>query len=105
MPAYGEGLAKTLIFARSAMPAFKDVFIHRKLQSIEYEQLMSRGYLKLKIELSVDHLKLFETEYQVGDKFMFHSPHNTDLNTTITSIDTGEPHGENFKVFIGFTLM
>jgi hypothetical protein len=87
------------------MPAFKDVFIHKKLQSIEYEQLMSRGYLKLKIELSVEHLNLFQAEFKVGDKFIFHSHHETDLRTTITSIDTGEPHGENYKVFIGFTLM
>jgi hypothetical protein len=87
------------------MPAFKDVFIHKTLQSIEFEQLMSRGYLKLKIELHVEHFRMFETEYRVGDKFIFHSPDNSDLKTTITSIDRGEPHGEIFKVFIGFTLM
>ena len=87
------------------MPAFKEVFIHKKLQTIEYEQLMSKGYFKLKIELSVEHLKMFQSQYRVGDTFRFHSPTDIDLETTITSIDTGEPHGETYRVFIGFTLM
>ena len=87
------------------MPAFKDIFIHKTLQPIEYEQLMSRGYLKLKIELTIEHLRMFQTEYRVGDKFIFHAPDGSDLKTTITSIDTGEPHGEVYKLFIGFTLM
>jgi hypothetical protein len=101
----GCRITKNVYICLIHMPAFKDVFIHKKLQSIEYEQLMSRGYLKLKIELSVEHLSLFQAEYKVGDKFIFHSQQETDLKTTITSIDTGEPHGTNYKVFIGFTLM
>jgi hypothetical protein len=87
------------------MPAFEEIFIHKKLQLIEYDQLTSKGYFKLKIELSVEHLRMFQSQYKVGDRFTFHSPTSTDLNTTITSIDTGEPHDEVYKVFIGFTLM
>ncbi|HYC84740.1 MAG TPA: hypothetical protein VEB86_05935 [Chryseosolibacter sp.] len=87
------------------MPAFKEIFIHKKLQPIEYEQLMSKGYLKLKIELSHDHWQLFETEYKVGNTFTFHSPAHTDIRTSITSIDRGEAHGDVYKVFIGFTLL
>ena len=87
------------------MPSFEEVFIHKTLQPVEYEQLVSKGYLKLKIELSLEHLRIFEAQYRVGDKFTFHSPIETDVHTSITSVDTGEPHGDNYKVFIGFTLM
>ena len=87
------------------MPAFKDVFILKKLQPVEYEQLTSKGYFKLKIELSLEHLKMFQERYNVGDTFTFHSPSNAELRTTLTSIDTGEPHGDVYKLFIGFTLM
>lgn len=87
------------------MPSFKDVFIVRKLQSSEHEQLMTKGYFKLKIQLSLEHLRMFQAQYKIGDKFIFHSPANADIGTTITSIDIGEPHGDNYKVFIGFTLL
>jgi hypothetical protein len=87
------------------MPAFEEVFIHKKLQPVEYHQLISKGYLKLKIELSLEHIRVFQAQYRVGDKFTFHSSASIDVSTSITSIDTGEPHGMNYKVFIGFTLM
>jgi hypothetical protein len=87
------------------MPAFEEVFIYKTLQPVEYEQLVSKGYLKLKIELSVEHFRTFQAQYKVGDVFTFHSPIETNVSTSITSIDTGEPHGDNYKVFIGFTLM
>jgi hypothetical protein len=86
------------------MPAFKEVFIKKKLQPIEFEQLTSKGYLKLKIELTLEHLRMFQAEYRVGDVFTFHLE-NSNLSTSITSIDTGEPHDEIYKVFIGFTLL
>ena len=87
------------------MPSFKDVFIVRKLQSTEHEQLMTKGYFKLKIQLTLEHLRMFQGRYKIGDKFIFHSPADTEVTTTITSIDTGEAHGDNYKVFIGFTLL
>lgn len=87
------------------MPAYKEVFIQKKLESIEYEQLVSKGYLKLRIELSLEHLREFQSGYRVGDTYIFKYPTKNDLNTKITSIDTGEPHGDIYRVFIGFTLI
>lgn len=87
------------------MPSFKEVFIHKKLESLEYDQLISKGYLKLRIELSLEHLRDFQSGYRVGDTFTFHYPTQQNLKTRITSIDTGEPHGDVYRVFIGFTLI
>ncbi|MFZ6012715.1 MAG: hypothetical protein ACOYXT_20385 [Bacteroidota bacterium] len=87
------------------MPAFKEIFIQKKLQQVEYNQLSSKGYLKLKIELTLEHLRMFQAQYRVGDSFTFHSPNGSNMKTFITSIDTGEPHDNVYKVFIGFTLM
>lgn len=86
------------------MPAYKEVFIQKKLEAIEYDQLVSKGYLKLRIELSLEHLREFQSGYRVGDTFTFHYPTREDLKTKITSIDTGEPHSDIYRVFIGFTL-
>jgi hypothetical protein len=87
------------------MPAFNEVFIHKTLQPVEYDQLISKGYFKLKIQLTLEHLRMFQSQYRVGDAFKFRLPSNTDIETAITSIDTGEPHGDTYTVFIGFTLM
>ena len=87
------------------MPAFQEVFIDKRLLDTEYKELVSKGYLKLKIELSSPHLKQFNSQYKVGDEMIFHTDGRADIKTRITSIDTGEPHGANHKVFIGFTLV
>lgn len=87
------------------MPAFADIFVHKKLQPIEEEQLLGKGYLKLKIEFSLEHLRLFQAEYLIGDHFIFYTSKNTEITTLVTSIDTGEPHGEIYRVFIGFALV
>jgi hypothetical protein len=87
------------------MPAFTELVIHKNLQPIEYDQLVTKGYLKLRIELTLEHLRTFQNQYKVGDEFTFHSPASTNITTRITSIDTGEPHGSVYRVFIGFTFL
>jgi hypothetical protein len=45
------------------MPAFKELFIQKRLEPMELDQLLLRGYLKLRIELSLEHLRMFQSEY------------------------------------------
>ena len=85
------------------MPAFHDIFIRKQLEVAEYEQLETKGYLKLRIELSLEHVRQFSSAYKVGDYFNFISPDEVVLPTRISSIDIGEPFNSNYKVFIGFT--
>ena len=86
------------------MPAFQ-IFTDKTLLRTEYQELVNKGYFKLKIELSGDHLNEFKSKYKTGDQFTFHSPDgNEDVKTAITSIDIAEPHDNIYKVFIGFTL-
>jgi len=86
------------------MPAYYDIFIAKQLQFAEYHQLTSKGYLKVRVELSLEHVKQFTSTYKVGDAFVFISPDQLELHTRITSIDVGESYNSNYKVFIGFTL-
>ena len=87
------------------MPSFADLVIHKNLQVIEYEQLLAKGYLNVRIELSLEHLREFQALHRVGDVFTFHSPTAGDVKTAITSIDTGQPFGNNYRIYIGFTLL
>lgn len=87
------------------MPEYSEAIVRKILLPAEHDQLFSKGYLKLKIELTLEHLRMLQSEYKVGDQFIFYSRNNSTVETLITSIDTGEPHGENYKVFIGFTLV
>ena len=87
------------------MPSFADLVIHKNLQAIEYEQLLAKGYLNVRIELSLDHLREFQSLYRVGDIFTFHAPSAADVKAVITSIDTGRPFGINYRIYIGFTLL
>jgi hypothetical protein len=86
------------------MPAYYDIFVAKQLQFAEYQQLISKGYLKVRVGLSLEHVKQFTSTYKVGDAFVFVSPDKRDLPTRISSIDVGESYNSNYKVFIGFTL-
>jgi hypothetical protein len=86
------------------MPAYYDIFVAKQLRSAEYQQLISKGYLKVRVELSLEHVKQFAATYKVGDPFIFVSSENEKIQTRITSIDVGESYNSNFKVFMGFTL-
>jgi hypothetical protein len=79
-------------------------YISRTLQKAEHDQLLAKGYFKLKLELSLEHVQIFKKEVRVGDKFIFHSPSEQDVPTTVTSIDIGQGHDDVYKIFIGFTL-
>lgn len=46
------------------MPAFQEVFIDKQLLETEYRELITKGYLKIKMDLSVDQLKAFSTQYK-----------------------------------------
>ena len=87
------------------MPSFEDLVISKNLQAIEYEQLLAKGYLNVRVELSLGHLREFQSLYSVGDVFTFHTPSAMDVKTVITSIDIGPPFGQNYRIYIGFTLL
>jgi len=87
------------------MPAFQEIFIDKKLLDVELNELLNKGYLKLKIELSLPHLTEFQSQYRIGDEMTFHASDNIDVKTRITTIDIAEPHGAYYKLFIGFTLV
>jgi hypothetical protein len=87
-----------------SMPAFKEVFIQKQLEPLEYNQLLSKGYLKLRIDLSLEHLRMFQSQYRVGDTFTFQYPSKDNIDAKITSVDTGEPEGDVYRIYIGLTL-
>jgi hypothetical protein len=88
----------------SVMPGPGENSIEARLQIKEYNQLLERGYLGIKIYLPPHELKMFQASYKKGSSFIFYSPSGQVVKTIVTNIDAGEDYKGLCKVFVGFTL-
>lgn len=78
-------------------------FFDHHLGEREYNQLLDKGYLKVKFLLPLTSLKNFDLQYRLGTEVIFkHS--SIDIKTNVSSIEVSEEMDDKCRIYIGFTL-